>query len=711
MLKYLLIFIYLFIPVVLGNSLMYPGSQIQINENEITLSKNTERLNSSLLNNTSKDSFIESKSSGVIQPLSGNLITDSGLIFEKEFVYRKQDSSYVDIIQLKNLSGLAHAIQFRIQINKSEDDSTILIFEGLDKGSDISDASWVLNYNIIEGTVFSNGASKIDVLVLIYNLNQNGGLLPGNYNELFKVSYRVVEIPLTADSVKSSMRITNALASTPIGQPIDITPSRDEFKIIIKGIPPVVPDQGLIFAEDTVYRLEDDSYTDIMQLKGLPAKVQALQFRLLVNKVIDDNLILTFQGIQKGADVSDPSWVLTYNVFRGPITPNGASKDEVYVLLFNLNQNGGLPPGDYNELLKVKYRVADLPALQDSIKSSIKISNAEASTYQGYPVDITPSRDELVIIAKNRVGMWGDVNGDGCLDILDLIMVVDHIIGKDSLDTQEFLRADIAPWIPGEPEPLPDGLVNVQDLSLLQNIILTGVYPNGIIINGCTYTSLPKSDGEENFKVKFYINPNGITAYLNSNIDVRAVQIEFGNITNVPNNMNISTDLGQGYHYESEELFRVLLYDRQGIKVVKSGENFLADIPVNIMNPEDITIENLIIIDVNRDRTLNSEMEIIYGQPPALLLDYILYQNYPNPFNPSTNVRFQIPESGEVTIKIYDILGREIRTLFNQEVQRGTYTAEWDGLSDDGTKMSSGTYFYRMVAGEFVQTKKMLLIK
>jgi hypothetical protein len=175
--------------------------------------------------------------------------------------------------------------------------------------------------------------------------------------------------------------------------------------------------------------------------------------------------------------------------------------------------------------------------------------------------------------------------------------------------------------------------------------------------------------------------------------------------------MNISTDLGQGYHYESEELFRVLLYDRQGIKVVKSGENFLADIPVNIMNPEDITIENLIIIDVNRDRTLNSEMEIIYGQPPALLLDYILYQNYPNPFNPSTNVRFQIPESGEVTIKIYDILGREIRTLFNQEVQRGTYTAEWDGLSDDGTKMSSGTYFYRMVAGEFVQTKKMLLIK
>ncbi len=137
-----------------------------------------------------------------------------------------------------------------------------------------------------------------------------------------------------------------------------------------------------------------------------------------------------------------------------------------------------------------------LPALQDSIKSSIKIANAEASTYQGFPVDITPSRDELVIIAKNRVGIWGDVNGDGCLDILDIIMIVDHIVGRDSLETDEFERADIAPWIPGEPEPNPDDIVNVQDLSLLQNIILTGVYPNGVEINGCSFTSFPKMNGE-----------------------------------------------------------------------------------------------------------------------------------------------------------------------------------------------------------------------
>lgn len=634
---------------------------------------------------------------------------ESGLIFEKEFAYRSDDSSYTDIIQLKNLTGYAHAIQFRIQVNKVANDSTILVFQDLEKGTDLQHIGWIITYNIIRGTILENGASKDEVLILIYNLNQNGALQPGNYNELVKVNYRIANIAVLEDSVKSSMRITDALASTPQGQPIDITPSRDEFKIIIKGIP-TIPTQGLIFVEDTVYRLEDDSYVDLLQLKGLSYKAQAIQFRLLVNQVIDDNVILTFQNIQKGADVIDPSWVLTYNVIRGPLTGNGASVDEILVLLFNLSQNNGLPPGDYNELLKVKYRVADLPALQDSVKSSIKISDAEASTYQGFPIDITPSRSELTVIALNRVAAYGDVNGDGCLDILDIILVVDHIVGRDSLDVDEFIRANIAPWIPGEPAPNPDAFVNVQDLSLLQNIILNGVYPNGVPINACSFTSLPKSHGEE-YKVTFYIHDKGISAYLNSTVDVRAVQVEFNGTFQVPNNMEINTDLGHGYFNKDDDLLRVLLYDRKGIKTIKSGENFISDIPLFISNPAEVSIEKLILIDINRQRIFDAQIEIVYGTPPYIPLDYALYQNYPNPFNPSTNVQFEVPVDCKVMIKIYDILGREIKTLFTEEVQRGLYTIEWDGLSESGNQMSSGTYIYRMVANEFVQSKKMLLLK
>jgi FlgD Ig-like domain len=91
--------------------------------------------------------------------------------------------------------------------------------------------------------------------------------------------------------------------------------------------------------------------------------------------------------------------------------------------------------------------------------------------------------------------------------------------------------------------------------------------------------------------------------------------------------------------------------------------------------------------------------------------DYALLQNFPNPFNPSTSIKFKVPETSNVTLRIYDMLGQEVRTLFNGEVQSGTYTVNWDGLNNSGVQMSSGNYVYRMIANGFVQSKKMILFK
>ncbi len=211
-----------------------------------------------------------------------------------------------------------------------------------------------------------------------------------------------------------------------------------------------------------------------------------------------------------------------------------------------------MAPGDYDELFNVNYQVADLQPLQDSVKSTFKITHAEASTYQGLPINITPSRDILTVIAKNRISGLGDVNRDGYIDILDLIMVVDHIVSIDSLDAAEFLRADIAPWYPGEPSPNPDGIVNVLELSLIQNIILTGFFPNGTAIGRSVNTKLSKSNGDEDAKVTFYINDNGILAYLDSKVGIRGAQIEFANVADEPDNMLINTDLGQGFYYYAQ---------------------------------------------------------------------------------------------------------------------------------------------------------------
>jgi hypothetical protein len=646
-------------------------------------------------------------------PLPGNPALTYGLVFEKEYVYEPEDSSYTDKIQLISLSEKVQALQFRLLVNKAADDSTILIFEDLRKGSDISDSSWALDYNIFKGTVDSNGASKDEIYVLLYNVIQNGGLPPGNYYDLFEVDYKIVDLPDIKDSIKSSFKITNTQASTSQGDPIDITPSRDEFKIYAK-VPVPIPDYGLIFEKDTVYLLEDDFYSEMMQLIGLPAEAQALQFRLLINKETDDNTILTFKDIQKGEDISDPSWVLNYNIFRGPLTSNGASVDEVLILLYNLNYNNGLPPGDYYKLFEVNYRIADLPALKDSVKSSIKITNAEASTYQGFPINITPSRDDLTIIARNRVGYYGDVNGDGCLDILDIVMIVDHIIGRDSLNAEEFGRADLAPWLHGNPRPYPDGVVNVQDLSLLQNIILSGFYPDGTPINPCSYAILPKQNGENDLKVTLYIYPQGITAYLNSNVGIRGVQLEFANVGDNPEEMHINTDLGQGYYQYVAKTLRILLYDRQGQKIIPSGEHMLADIPFQITIPEDISLERIFLVDEFRQPVTLNEVEIIYEAPSSIPLDYILYQNYPNPFNPSTTIRFSIPDKSTVTLKVYDMLGNEISTLVNEDKFRGIYNVTFNG-----NNLASGVYFYQLRAvnpstssGQgFIQTKKMMFVK
>ncbi|NOX65178.1 MAG: T9SS type A sorting domain-containing protein [Chlorobi bacterium] len=91
--------------------------------------------------------------------------------------------------------------------------------------------------------------------------------------------------------------------------------------------------------------------------------------------------------------------------------------------------------------------------------------------------------------------------------------------------------------------------------------------------------------------------------------------------------------------------------------------------------------------------------------------NYELRNNYPNPFNPSTIIEFAIPKNGNVELSIYNVLGQKIATLINNELTQGVYKATWNGLTDSGVSVASGTYIYRIKSGEFSMSKKMILIK
>ena len=145
------------------------------------------------------------------------------------------------------------------------------------------------------------------------------------------------------------------------------------------------------------------------------------------------------------------------------------------------------------------------------------------------------------------------------------------------------------------------------------------------------------------------------------------------------------------------------LHLKDSSPAIDSGDiNFIPDV-----NEKDIDREQRVYnfrVDCGADEK----------QPPVKIrllndispINYGIYQNFPNPFNPTTNIRFDIPKSSYVKLIIYDILGREIKTLVNENLNAGRYEVSWDGSS-----YPSGVYFYKLIADNFIDVKKMVLLK
>ncbi|ACF12813.1 5'-Nucleotidase domain protein [Chloroherpeton thalassium ATCC 35110] len=165
---------------------------------------------------------------------------------------------------------------------------------------------------------------------------------------------------------------------------------------------------------------------------------------------------------------------------------------------------------------------------------------------------------------------------------------------------------------------------------------------------------------------------------------------------------NFSAAGGDGYPWMDSEFITVGVSYQQALENYLVAENGLDSVVSADMYP------------VVTDDVAESKRRIIYktgtsavaGETEKTPATYALEQNYPNPFNPTTTINYTLASSGFVTLKVYDILGREVATLVNEQMKAGQHIATFNAA-----RFASGVYFYRLKAGEFVKVKKMMLLK
>jgi photosystem II stability/assembly factor-like uncharacterized protein len=348
-----------------------------------------------------------------------------------------------------------------------------------------------------------------------------------------------------------------------------------------------------------------------------------------------------------------------------------------------LMQNG------YNSNLELLCTIGDTLISQGGTNglNYVLISSDEGNTWLGYGVGGTGGPTDFAFSANGNIYMSTFANG---------------IYGSTTGGTSWSLKAD--------------GKKNFIGSSIIVNPITGRILTSGAFTNGGTGT--------------YYSDDNGSTWDTCYNIGSGFLKVNSaGTILllgsgNVHSGLNISTDNGVTFTNISGQKPAIndFFIDDSGKIVVATSNGVYYSIDNGVtwqsnnsglppwQNVLALAHENsgnvyATVQGLGLYKTSNLVVTAVTNKN-KLPSQFVLNQNYPNPFNPSTNINYSLPTSGLVLIKVYDILGREIKTLVNGYKSAGNYS-----VSFEASRLASGVYFYRMQAGNFVQTKKLLLLK
>ncbi len=309
--------------------------------------------------------------------------------------------------------------------------------------------------------------------------------------------------------------------------------------------------------------------------------------------------------------------------------------------------------------------------------------------------DATPSWDgpHCFTIAQCCFGMRGNVNGDTSeCDVADLSCLVDYLF-----------RGGPAPLCPPEAniDGDPNGQIIITDLTYLVDYLFKG--GNEPLACEAQSSSVPlKLADNDNLSLLQIVAEDSTVIALTTDRPLRGLQIiltggQFGNPIQL-----IDPHIEMEYH-RAGSLLTVGIVDLEGDFFIPEGETNLLRLPGKF------AVFEAMASDVNHRAIILQSRHA--DKPVGLPEKFALHQNYPNPFNPQTVIRFDLPRQAEVELEIFNILGQRVKMLKDEEMEPGRYEVVWNSLNDGSKLVASGVYFYRLTAGDFVDSKKMLLLK
>jgi hypothetical protein len=377
--------------------------------------------------------------------------------------------------------------------------------------------------------------------------------------------------------------------------------------------------------------------------------------------------------------------------------------DSGMVLLYSVSGDSILSDGD--PIVKAFFSVDAIATAGDS--TLVELKDATLTDPTANPISVTTEDGWLFL------GLKGDLNGDGLVNIVDLQRLINCILHRPPPCTDyEKWAGDVAPT------PNGDGVLNIADVVKLIRMIL-----------GLPLKSPAKRVrlGSAKVHIGEALSPKDewtiIPIEMETPMPVAGIQMTLKYDSNAitvgePQITELSKGFETDYAVKSGEM-KILMYSLSG-DLMPVGSDPIIIIPVKITPTSTennlLQLKDIIISTANSNTVpvLTEDTSIRTFTLPKICA---LSQNYPNPFTNATSIRYQLPVGSDVCLRIYSFTGQLVRTLVNAKKEAGYYNVVWDGRDDSGKKVTSGIYFYKIQTHtglgipDYTETKKLILLR